>query len=443
MLISALRAAAVAAAVALLAAGCGTKDEGSSGAPEGIRLYGSDGNMANSLGTSLENNPGVLSGMKGTAPLAPLPEDFKAKLRAVQPGLIDFNYAGHAYDAVVIAALATEIARTTSGREIAKFVPGVTTGGQECTSVQECLDLVRTGKDIQYRGASLRRGGFTDAGEPATATYGTLHFSRDNKIDDGKTEYVGAGNEADTTQARQPVAPPAATEPQGAPLRIGGLLPKTGQLAGMYPPMIAGARLGVKEVNDAGGVLGENVDWVDGDDGTNPETAKQTAARLIAGKVHVVIGAGASGVSKVVIPQITGAGVLMISPSATSDELSSVPDNGLFFRTAAPDQLQARALADIVMRDGARRVVLVARDDSWGQGLLRNLKTNLETAGVRTGDILVFTYKPGASAADRPDVAALPAQIKQFGPDGVVILGFDESAYVIGALVTANIRLHE
>ena len=128
---------------------------------------------------------------------------------------------------------------------------------------------------------SLTRAGFTDAGEPATASYATLHFD-DQKIDDGKTEFVGAGDES----AASTKAPPRAKKQRGgkadksdgSPLVLGGLLPKTGDLALAYPPMAAGAALAVKEVNAAGGVLGEPVVWVDGDDGTNPDVAKATVA---------------------------------------------------------------------------------------------------------------------------------------------------------------------
>lgn len=436
--------AILAVAALFAAAGCDTAPPADSGEPAGgVRLYGSDGNMSNALGENLGDLPGVLTGMKGTAPIAPLPADVRQRLVGVAPGLRDFNYAGQSYDAVAIAALATEIARTTKGSEIAKYLAGVTTGGVECTTVARCLELVRAGTDIQYRGLSLRRGGFTEHGEPATATYGTLHFSRQNEIDEGKTEYVGAGSEADTTKAPQPAAPPLRQEAVGAPLVIGELLPRTGQLAGLFPPMHAGAQLAILDINAAGGVLEEKVTFVEGDDGTNPEVAKRTVEQLLSRKVHVIIGAGPSGVSKAVIPRVTGAGVLMISPSATADELSTIADNGLFFRTAAPDLLQAKALADVVMRDGPRRIYIVARDDAWGQGLLKAFKENLATAGLRGEAVKQLIYQPSATAAEKPNIAQLAGEVKQFKPDGVVILGFDESSHIISALVQGGVTLHD
>jgi len=439
------RAVTAAVATALLTvAGCGGNDGLDSGAiSEGVRLYGSDGNMLNTLGDTFQDRPGLLAGMKGTAPLTPLSADFVRRLRELRPNLTDYNYAGESYDATSIAALAAEIARTTEPKSIARFVNGVTSkeaDDTECRSFPECAALVRQGKGIQYRGISLRRGGFTDAGEPSTASYATLHFSNDNRLDAGKTEFVGAGNESDTTKAKPPTAPPLTRQADGVPLVIASLLPKTGQLAGSYPPLVVGVQLAIKEINDSGGVLGENVKYIEEDDGTSGDKAKAAVERLLRQKVHVIIGAGASGVSLAVLPRVVQAGVLMISPSATSDELTAAADSNLFFRTAPPDTLQAKALADIVMRDGAQKVVIVAREDSWGKGLSANLRANLESSGIRPDNVRLLMYKPGDS--NEPDLGTIPEEIKNFAPDGAVILGFDESAYIINVLVQSGVALH-
>ena len=438
------RVVVAAATFALLAvAGCSDPDPATSATEEGTWLYGSDGNMINTLGEALKERPGVLAGMKGTAPLTPLSDDFTSRLRAVHPSLTDYNYAGESYDATIIGALAAEIARSTDGKQIARYVNGVTSaepGDTECRGFAACVALIRQGKGIQFRGISLRRGGFTDAGEPSTAMYGTLHFSDDNKLDSGKTEFVGAGNEADTTKARPPAAPPLSTQPEGAPLVIGSLLPKTGQLAGSYPPLIAGVELAIQEINGGGGVFDENVTYIEEDDGTSGDKAKAAVERLLRKSVDIIIGAGASGVSLAVLPRVVQAGVVMISPSATADELTGTPDGNLFFRTAPPDTLQAKALADIVMRDGAQKVFIVARDDAWGKGLSANLKANLEGSGITNDNIRLVMYVPGETM--EPDLGTIPEQVVTFAPDGVVILGFDESAHVIDRLIQEGVSVH-
>jgi hypothetical protein len=62
---------------------------------------------------------------------------------------------------------------------------------------------------------------------------------------------------------------------------------------------------------------------------------------------------------------------------------------------------------------------------------------------MRTEDIGTYSYKPGATAEDKPNLSDLTAQVKRLAPDGVVIIGFDESAFVIHELVRAGVPLHE
>ena len=159
---------------------------------------------------------------------------------------------------------------------------------------------------------------------------------------------------------------------QGPALKFGLLLPKTGALAFQGPPMFAAAKLAVKEINEAGGVLGQQVLVEEGDDGTNPDIARRTVERFDRLERPGDHRRRRLGVSKAVIPRVAQAGKVMISPSATSDELTKFDDKGLFFRTSPPDVLQAKAIADIIMRDGHTKVAIIARDDTmaaaWPRG---------------------------------------------------------------------------
>ncbi|MFB9234850.1 ABC transporter substrate-binding protein [Plantactinospora siamensis] len=435
------------AVLALTATACGDKDDKEAGTPAPqVRLYGTDGNMQNSFGKEFTDQAGVLSGMKGTTPLTPLSQDFKSRLRTVDPKLNDFLYAAETYDAVVISSIAAQLAGTTNPAKIAQQINGVTLTGERCDSAAQCLKLARSGVDVEYRGASLTRGGFTAAGEPSTASYGTLHFNDSDQLDDGKTEYVGAGDESAASTA----APPAPKKQEGgkndkkdgSPLKIGGLLPKTGDLALAYPPLIAGAKLAIKDVNAAGGVLGDPVQWIDGDDGTNPKVAKETVARHIAAGVHVIIGAGASGISRAVLPDVVAAGIVLFSPCNTDAGLSSPDDKGLYFRTAPSDILQGRALADVILRDGPHKIALVARKDAYGEGLQGYVRTELEKAGIGEDKLKLVTYDPPENPATSTlDFSAGAKEIKSFGADAVLVIGFGESAQVIKALTAAGVQI--
>jgi ABC-type branched-subunit amino acid transport system substrate-binding protein len=410
---------------------------------DGIRLYGTDGNMSNSFGADFKT-PGAIDGMVGTAPLTPLSEDFKQRLRAVDPTLADDNYAGESYDATVISALAVALAGTTDPLTVAGYIDGVTNlapGGVECTLVKDCLDDIKQGKDIAYRGIAVRNG-FTAAGEPATASYGTLHFGEDNRIDDGKTEFVSAGDTAHASTQSSPPTPPtppavgtAGTQDATDALTLGVILPQSGSLASQGPPMFAGVHLAVKEINDAGGVLGKPVTAVDGDDGTDVDKASAQLDAFIAQNIPIIIGPATSSEATALVPEAVQAGRILFSPTATSASLTTVDDQGLFFRSCPPDSYQSQALADVIMRGGARRVFIVSRDDSYGTGLRDGVGKDLGAAGITPDNLRSQTYHDGQT-----DFAAITGAIAAFKPDAVLVAGYEESAAVIAAMEAGGIR---
>ncbi|HEX5741219.1 MAG TPA: ABC transporter substrate-binding protein, partial [Pilimelia sp.] len=221
----------------------------------------------------------------------------------------------------------------------------------------------------------------------------------------------------------------------GGPLRIGGLLPRTGAADLLFPRVRAGAMLAIKELNAEGGVLDDPVEWLDRDDGTDPVVARRGLAQLVKAKTHVVIGPGTSGVAREIMPDVVRAGVVLFSPSNTAADLSQARDDGLYFRTAPSDVLQGRALADIVMRDGAQRVAIVARDDAYGTGLQANVRDALINAGRAEKDLKLITYRP----ADPVDFAGGAQEVRSFGAEAVLVLGLAESAAVIKALAAAGL----
>jgi branched-chain amino acid transport system substrate-binding protein len=143
--------------------------------------------LGNALGEAVA--PGLITGMKGTTPLTKVNDDFKTKLKAIDPGLIDFNYSGESYDAVVISALAAEQAKSTAGVDIAANINSVTQTGIKCTTFAECVGHIKAGEDIDYDGVTGELS-FSDAGEPSVGSYGSLEFGPDNKLKDPPADFI-------------------------------------------------------------------------------------------------------------------------------------------------------------------------------------------------------------------------------------------------------------
>jgi branched-chain amino acid transport system substrate-binding protein len=240
----------------------------------------------------------------------------------------------------------------------------------------------------------------------------------------------GGDDAADEPAAEEPAAEEPAAAGDGV-LKIGGILPETGNLAFLGPPEFAGVELAVAEVNAAGGVLGKSIEWLPGDSGDNGDVANATVDRLLAENVDAFIGAASSGVSLTVIDKITQAGKVQFSPANTSPAFTDYADNGLYFRAAPTDVVQGAALADIMVSDGAATAFFIVMNDAYGTGLLEYTKLPYEAAGgVVAGEVI---YDPAAENFDAEVGQAVAAN-----SDAIVVIGFDETAKILTALIEAG-----
>jgi ABC-type branched-subunit amino acid transport system substrate-binding protein len=216
-------------------------------------------------------------------------------------------------------------------------------------------------------------------------------------------------------------------------LTLGTVLPETGDLAFLGPPMIAAVELAVQDINEAGGVLGQDVELLLGDSGDGDGTvANQTVDRHLAEGADAIIGAAASGISLTFIDKVTGAGVIQFSPSNTAVTFTDYDDDGFYFRTAPSDALQGPVLADQIVADGGTAVAILARSDDYGRGLAENTAEALEEAGAEV--VYNDVYDQNAQNFDA-DVSAVAGE----NPDAVVVVGFDETARILQAMIEQGI----
>ncbi|MCU1454549.1 MAG: branched-chain amino acid transporter substrate-binding protein [Acidimicrobiales bacterium] len=232
-----------------------------------------------------------------------------------------------------------------------------------------------------------------------------------------------------TTAAAPPVAPDqnGGRKTGGTSLVIGALLPQTGKLAQLGPPMIRGAQMAERDINAAGGVNGKPIKLIVKDDGggNTDDIAKASADQLINNdKVAGIIGAAASGTTKSIIDKVTSSGTVECSPSNTGSDLTTHPDAGLYFRTAPPDNLQAQALAKAISDDGHQKVAVLAQNSDYGTGFVKFLKPDLEGAGAKV--VNVTTYDPGGTSFDSE-----VGKVAAVKPDSIVLIGYPEDGGLV------------
>jgi len=376
---------------------------------------------------------GELEGMKGTMPLVDLSDEFKTGLNefwtaAGNAALEDYSYAAEAFDAVMLVALAAEVAGT-DGSALANEIQNVSRDGEKCTTVEGCMELIKAGTDIDYDGASGPQD-MNGNGEPVNASYGVLTFGADNRFSYDDASYVLA----DAPESDIVDLVPSGVERKGdGVLKIGSLLPETGSLAFLGPPEFAGVEYAISLLNAAGGILGKPVEYVQGDSGdTSTDTASTTVDRLLGENVDAIIGAASSSVSLTVIDKITAAGVIQFSPANTSDKLTTYDDKGLYFRTAPPDKLQGAVLANLIAGDGAATVYIMALDDAYGTGLADAIEANLTAAGVEVVGKKIYDPKATTFDAEVDEIVAA-------NPDAIMLVTFDEGSRILRTMVEKGV----
>ena len=204
-------------------------------------------------------------------------------------------------------------------------------------------------------------------------------------------------------------------------VKLGVLLGYTGPIESLVGPMADGAELAIKEVSDSGALLGGlQVVSVRGDT-TCIDAAAATAAaeRLItADRVNAIVGGDCSGVTIAVLQNVAKPnGIVMISPSATSPALSTIEDDGLFFRTAPSDARQGEVEADILQEMDIGEAALTYTNNDYGKGLADSIEANFK---MRDGTITISAPHEDGKGDYSAEVAALAA----VGGDILIVAGY-------------------
>ncbi|MCH2285298.1 MAG: ABC transporter substrate-binding protein, partial [SAR324 cluster bacterium] len=206
-----------------------------------------------------------------------------------------------------------------------------------------------------------------------------------------------------------------------AQIKMGIILGFTGPIESLTPDMGKSAELAFKEVSDSGQLLGgQKVSVVRGDS-TCIDAAAATAAaeRLITSdKVAGIMGADCSGVTTAIANNVAVPnGVAMISPSATSPALSTIADNGYFFRTAPSDARQGQVLAEITIERGINNVAVTFINNDYGKGLSDSFINSYKGLGGKVSAVVPHE-------ADKADFSAEVATLDASGADVLAVFGY-------------------
>lgn len=207
-------------------------------------------------------------------------------------------------------------------------------------------------------------------------------------------------------------------------IRIGAVMDLSGALAGIGNQLRDSIVLAVKQVNEAGGIDGAQVELIVEDGKTDPSGGFEAVKKLVeVNGINVIIGPMISGASLAAGPYALENQVLLFSPSATSPDIADQDWRQFFLRTAPTDLLQGEAMAQLIVEGGYKNVAILVMDNQYGVGVADAVANNL--AG-KAEIVATLKYDPA-----KLDYRTELQVIKDRNPDAVIHVGYHDDAQII------------
>jgi len=204
-------------------------------------------------------------------------------------------------------------------------------------------------------------------------------------------------------------------------LKLGVLVPLTGQLADFGGPGSEAANLAAAQINAAGEAEGFKVTLVTEDTKTDAQAAQEAATKVIESDgVAAIAGPWATPELIPTVENVTvDAGIPIVTPSATGPDITTLDDDGLVFRTPPSDAIQGKVLAEVVVNElgEGKTVNTASRNDAYGDALIAEFTKAYEALGGTVGDNV--SYNPDATSLNSE-----AQQIASGNPDGWVIVDY-------------------
>ncbi|MEE8874621.1 branched-chain amino acid ABC transporter substrate-binding protein [Pseudomonas helleri] len=200
-------------------------------------------------------------------------------------------------------------------------------------------------------------------------------------------------------------------------IKIGIAGPKTGPVTQYGDMQFMGAKQAIKDINAKGGVDGKMLEAKEYDDACDPKQAVAVANKVVNDGVKFVVGHLCSSSTQPASDIYEDEGVIMITPAATSPEITS-RGYKLVFRTIGLDSAQGPAAGNYIAKFVKPKVVAVLHDkQQYGEGIATAVKQTLEKDGIK---VAVFE---GINAGDK-DFASVIQKLKQANVDFVYYGGY-------------------
>jgi branched-chain amino acid transport system substrate-binding protein len=195
-----------------------------------------------------------------------------------------------------------------------------------------------------------------------------------------------------------------------AQLKVGVAGPLTGPNAAFGAQLKNGAEQAAADLNAAGGINGQKIELVFGDDASDPKQGVSVANKMFGDGVKFIVGHFNSGVTMPSSEVYQENGIYMITPSATNPKIT---ERGMWnvFRTCGRDDQQGEVAGKYILdKFKGKKVAVVHDKTTYGQGLAEETKKAMTAGGMK--EVLYEGINIGEK-----DFTALVSKIKAAGAD--------------------------
>jgi branched-chain amino acid transport system substrate-binding protein len=200
---------------------------------------------------------------------------------------------------------------------------------------------------------------------------------------------------------------------------VGGNFGLSGAFSAYGTAINDGAALAFKEINEDGGVLGKDVNYISVDNKSDAtESTTQTARLIDEENISVLVGSDTTGSTEAQIQTATDASVPVVAPAATGDSLTLDSSGNVLeyvFRVPFQDAFQGSVLAEFANQEGYETAAIIQDNSSdYGQNLAAEFDDIFEGEVVGTE-----SYVSGDT-----DFNSILNNIASKNPDVIFIAGY-------------------
>ncbi|WP_457552091.1 branched-chain amino acid ABC transporter substrate-binding protein [Desulfobacula sp.] len=208
----------------------------------------------------------------------------------------------------------------------------------------------------------------------------------------------------------------------------GGVI--SGDLAPYGISAVRGEQMAVDDLNAKGGMLGKKIELLVGDDVCKPEVSVNMATKLVSDGAQMIVGHVCSGATIAANKIYKDAGLLVVSPASTNDDLTLTGEHPNFFRTISYDGAQAALMTSFVKDTlKVKTVALIHDKGDYGKGQMELVRKNFE----QLGGVKVVLFEGVTTGA--VDFSAIVQKIKRSKAELTMWGGYHSDASKIVGLI--------